>query len=110
MINEGELKELCKINNIIYKIKNEIIYLDTTAESWYLKQTEDGQAWELWHKNKDYNRNNYHFQKNCISVKTAIKYVNAHKYKYGYKNVSKKSDRLNYLFNLIENNRTYSAI
>lgn len=104
MINKIELKQLCQKFRLTYKIDNGIIYISSFVENWLLKPvSKDGQVhYELWHKNKDYRIHKYHFQKNCTSLQSALKYIYNHKFKY----VSRKEDRLMNLFDMIATNNT----
>lgn len=104
LINLIELRQMCQQLRLTYKIDSNDIYISSIVENWLLKPVYEGDKvrhYELWHKNRDYKIHKYHFQKNCMTLQSAIKYIHSHKFKY----TSKKQDRLMDLFDIIATNK-----
>lgn len=82
------------------KILGDTIYITSRYDEWYIENCSN--KYRLHHKNTKFDRNKYHVQGKFDTLEETFKYIFGHdEFKQNHKTVSKRYNRLQYLFTLI---------
>lgn len=105
-MNEQELIQQCK-NHFLRCVPNADGFLvHSRTDTWlivpHFNDKKELDFYELRHKNKKTNKHCFHFQGRFFAINSVVKYMYGHQFKY----MSRKKERINYLFGMIERNET----
>jgi hypothetical protein len=99
-MSENQIKQLEKQYKLKLKLHNNIIFVETKFDNWYIEQ--DGKI-KLYHQNKCYIKKHYHEHdtKDFNNIYEVLSYISKHDFYYQDKRGSLPS-RLDCLYNQIE--------
>ncbi|MFW6007973.1 MAG: hypothetical protein ACOCP8_01800 [archaeon] len=83
---------LCLQYDFKWKFIGNIVYINSIIDQWYFDYTKQRKI-SLWHKNRLYCIDQYHFQKKFTNLQSVIRYIYKHD-NYYYKYRKTKIDRL----------------